>query len=305
MPSLGVYADLQELIKLKFKARGFSFLPHQPISSILSGKYASRLRGRGLNFEEIRKYLPGDDVRTIDWKVTARTRKPHVRVYTEEKDRAVLLLIDQRVHMFFGSVKNMKSVTAAETAALAAWRALAVGDRIGAVVFNDSEIKEIKPMRSRSTVMNILNHTVRMNRNLKISSTLTTNSNMLNEVLKKALKLCTHDHLVVIISDFEGVSEETKQLTVRLGQHNDVIGILIHDPLQQGIPQNNTDITITDGQQYLEINSSDKKLAAVIKENHEASRGKIQKWLNGISAPLLSITTDKDVAEQIKKIMGA
>ena len=83
----GVYADLDELIRIQFQARDFSFKPRQPVTSILSGRYASRLRGRGLNFEELRRYLPGDDIRTMDWKVTARTRSPHVRVYTEERDR--------------------------------------------------------------------------------------------------------------------------------------------------------------------------------------------------------------------------
>jgi DNA polymerase III delta prime subunit len=99
--------------------RGFSFLLRQPVYSILAGRHASRLRGRGLNFEEIRRYLPGDDIRNMDWRVTARTRRPHVRVYTEERDRPLLLVIDQRQSMFFGSRRAMKSVVAAEAAALA------------------------------------------------------------------------------------------------------------------------------------------------------------------------------------------
>lgn len=102
-PHPGVYADLAELARLKFRTRGFSFLPRQPVHSILAGRHASRLRGRGLNFEEIRRYLPGDDIRNMDWRVTARTRQPHVRVYTEERDRPVLLVVDQRQSMFFGS----------------------------------------------------------------------------------------------------------------------------------------------------------------------------------------------------------
>ncbi len=115
-----IHADLDALVRLQFKAQGFSFLPRQPIHSVLYGRHASRLRGRGLNFEEIRGYLPGDDIRSMDWKVTARTRKPHIRVYTEERDRTVWLLVDQRISMFFGSRVSMKSVTAAEAAALAA-----------------------------------------------------------------------------------------------------------------------------------------------------------------------------------------
>ena len=78
----GVYATLENLVALRSKARGFAFLPRQPVHSLLTGRYASRLRGRGLNFEEMRTYVPGDDVRTIDWKVTARTGRAHVRVYT-------------------------------------------------------------------------------------------------------------------------------------------------------------------------------------------------------------------------------
>ena len=109
----GIYADLAELVRMQYKARGYSFLPRQPVHSVLAGRHASRLRGRGLNFEEIRRYLPGDDIRNMDWRVTARTRKPHVRVYTEERDHPILLLIDQRQNMFFGSRRAMKSVVAA------------------------------------------------------------------------------------------------------------------------------------------------------------------------------------------------
>src|ERR1700742_3614630 len=141
----GAYADLGALIRLRFQAHGFSLLPRQPVHSILAGRHASRLRGRGLNFEEIRRYLPGDDVRQIDWKVTMRTGKTHCRVYTEEKERSVLLVVDQRLSMFFGSVKNMKSLTAAEVTALAAWRVVAQKDRVGAIVFNDTKIAEVRP----------------------------------------------------------------------------------------------------------------------------------------------------------------
>ena len=87
-----IYVDVAELAKLRHDARGFSFLPKQPIHSLLSGRRRSRLRGRGLDFEELRHYRPGDDIRSMDWRVTNRTGKPHVRVYTEERDRPVILV---------------------------------------------------------------------------------------------------------------------------------------------------------------------------------------------------------------------
>ena len=124
-PAPGVYADLDELTRSAGVVGSSG--PRQPVTSVLSGRYASRLRGRGLNFEELRGYLPGDDIRHMDWKVTARTRKPHVRVYAEDKDRIVLLIVDQRQNMFFGTKERLKSVTAAKLAALAAWRAIDVG----------------------------------------------------------------------------------------------------------------------------------------------------------------------------------
>ena len=144
-----IHVSLARLRGLQGAARGLSFLPRQPSASVLNGRHASRLRGRGLNFEEMRDYLPGDDIRSIDWKATARTGTPHVRVFTEERDRPALLVVDQRMSMFYGSVLNLKSVTAAEAAAIAAFRILDAGDRVGGIVFDDEDLVEYVPKRSR------------------------------------------------------------------------------------------------------------------------------------------------------------
>ena len=164
----GVYVSLDDLLALEYRGRKVSFLPRQPVHSLLSGRFASRMRGRGLNFEEIRDYRPGDDVRSIDWKVTARLQKPHVRVFNEERDRQTLLVVDQRLSMFFGSRRSMKSVTAAEAAAISAWRVLGAGDRVGAIVFNDRDLAEFRPRRSRATVLQILTAIVAQNRSLGV-----------------------------------------------------------------------------------------------------------------------------------------
>src|SRR5271170_5079819 len=161
---MGAYAELDSLIALQFRSRGFSLHHRQPVHSLLFGRRNSRVRGRGLDFEELRAYVPGDDVRSIDWQVTARMPKPYVRVYTEERDRPTLLIVDQRVNMFFGSRVSMKSVVAAETAALAAWRVFQQGDRVGALIFNDELTEEILPRRNRATVLRILGQIVRQNR---------------------------------------------------------------------------------------------------------------------------------------------
>ena len=300
--SPGVYASLDDLIRVRFKARDFSFMPRQPVTSILSGRYASRLRGRGLNFEEMRRYLPGDDVRTIDWRVTARTRQPHVRVYTEEKDRAVLLLVDQRANMFFGSRDRMKSVTAAELAALGAWRALDAGDRVGAVVFNDTEVTDLRPQRSQQAVMSILGTVVEMNQRLRVGTNIEPNPGMLNEALRKAVRLAPHDVLVVIISDFFGVDSETERLSASLARHNDVLGLLVHDPLRLNTQGHS--ISVSDGKLQMQMDLGNKEVREKLAEDYRLEQERITHFLKKLSAPLLLVSNEGDVVKQVRRLLG-
>ncbi len=299
----GGYANLDDLVRLQFKARGFSFLPKQPIHSLLAGRHTSRLRGRGLNFEEIRRYLPGDDIRNMDWKVTARTQKAHTRVYTEERDRPVLLVIDQRLSMFFGTKLNMKSVTAAEATALAAWRVLDAGDRVGALVFNDSRIVEIKPHRSKKTVMHILGEIVSQNHALGINRDINSSDDMLNQTLEKVVHLAKHDYLVVIISDFFGISAQTERLIKIITRHNDVLIGLIYDPIAKELP-NIGKIVVSDGEQQLEVDINSKKLRERYPEILAGRLKRLTDELTKYGVPVLPIHTATGVAEQIREILG-
>ena len=253
----GVHTSLEELVRIQYRARGFNFLPRQPVHSLLTGRHASRMRGRGLNFEEIRAYLPGnDDVRSIDWKVTARMGQPHVRVYTEERDRPAWLVVDQRISMFFGSRMNMKSVTAAELAAAAAWRVFDQGDRVGALVFDDSDVTEIRPHRSQDNVLRILHAIVEKNQALSAGSDVRRNASMLNRALDGVAKVAPHDCLIAIVSDFDGADDATRRLVSRLAQHNDVIAAPIYDPLATEVPKSArivvSDLRASGGARHLE-----------------------------------------------------
>ena len=298
----GVYSSLEELVRIRFKVSDFSLQPKQPVTSVLSGRYASRLRGRGLNFEEIRAYQSGDDTRNMDWKVTARTREPHVRVYTEEKDRSVLLLIDQRTNMFFGTRDKLKSVTAAEVAALAAWRAIDSGDRVGAIIFNDSEIVSIRPRRSQDAVMSILGNVIRMNHSLAAGPGHVPNEKQLNIALKQAQSLATHDVLVVMVSDYFGVDEQTEHLTTRMAAHNDVLAFLIHDPVRmQPVTQK---LTVSDGRLQVEVDFSRKAVREKLTAEYRTEQEQIAHFLRKVSAPLLKISNQGDVSSQVRQLLG-
>lgn len=298
----GVYADLEQLIQIQFRARDFSFLPQQPVNSVLSGRYASRLRGRGLDFEELRVYQNGDDIRTLDWHVTARTRTPHVRVYSEEKDRAVLLVVDQRLNMFFGTRNRLKSVTAVELAALGAWRAIDVGDRIGLVAFNDQGMSEVRPQRSQKTVMAVLHRLIEMNHALRADSPVEPSGPMLNHALEKAQRLAPHDVLVVIISDFFGVDDHSEGLIARLAAHNDVLGLLVHDPIRLEPPSER--LRVSDGKDQIELDFNDSRLRQALVEDYQQEQHDIAHFLRRLSAPLLMVSNQGDLVDQVRRLLG-
>ncbi|MEE4219424.1 MAG: DUF58 domain-containing protein [Xanthomonadales bacterium] len=299
----GVYASLDELMRLRFKSSGFSFLPRQPVHSVLSGRHASRLRGRGLNFEELRNYLPGDDTRNIDWKVTARTREPFVRVYTEEKDRTVWLLVDQRMSMFFGSRWKMKSLTAAEAAAVACWRTLAQGDRVGAVVFDDTDITVIQPHRSADRVAQILKCIVKKNRALNASTAVRPNPGMLDRALKQLSALARHDCLVCLVSDAAGIGEETRRHVTRLTEHNDVLALFVYDPLEQAMPEAGR-LVFSDGETQLEFSTAARRLREAYGADFEKRMDRMRSASRRHSIPLLPLSTASDVLEQVRDALG-
>ena len=299
----GIYVQLDELVRLQHKASGFSFLPRQPVHSILSGRHASKLRGRGLNFEELRNYLPGDDTRNIDWKVTARTHTPYVRIYTEEKDRTVWLLVDQRVAMFFGSRQRMKSVVAAEVAAISAWRVLSVGDRVGALVFNDSDITVVAPHRSRERVMQILKQVVERNQALSACRDLKPDPGKLNQALKQVSILARHDCLVCLITDADGLNSETGQHITRLAEHNDVLTAFIYDPLEKEMPAAGR-LRFADGEGQLEADTSNKKLRRAFKNEFEQKLQRLQSASRRYSIPVLPLNTINSVSDQLRDAFG-
>jgi uncharacterized protein (DUF58 family) len=303
-PFPGVYVTVGDLVGLRGRARGFSFLPRQPMNSLLAGRFASKLRGRGLNFEEIRRYQSGDDVRQIDWKVTARTRKAHSRVYTEERERPLMLVVDQRMPMFFGSVERMKSVTAAEAAALAAWRGLDAKDRVGAVVFDDREARVVRPHRSRTTVQRILGLVVEKNRALHAGSDIEPNPAMLNEALRHAARLLPHDGLIIVITDGVGADDETERLGTEIARHNDAVFFFVHDPKEASVPEMNRRLVVTDGRRQIEADLGDSATRAAFAEDFASRLEQAKRFLLGRQVPLLPLRTDQDTAHQLARHLG-
>jgi uncharacterized protein (DUF58 family) len=302
-PDRGVYSSVADLAALEGAARDFSFLHRQPARSVLAGRHGSRLRGRGLAFEELRRYLPGDDIRAMDWRVTARTGKPHVRIYTEERDRPGLLLVDQRINMFFGSVRAMKSVAAAEVAALCAWRVLGQGDRVGGVVFNDAQLEQFRPLRSRAAVMRLIASIAAHNGALHARATAERAGPKLNEALDAAAALATHDHLIVVVSDFDGNDVRTRGLLARLAAANDVVAVLVYDPFLLKLPQSGQ-IVVSDGEMQIELGFGRDAVRRGVADFADARGREILAWRRELGVTVLPISAAEEVAPQIRRLLG-
>jgi len=297
-----VHVDATQLRRLGAQSRALSLLPRQPAQSVLNGRHASRLRGRGLNFEELRNYLPGDDVRSIDWKVTARTGEPHVRVYTEERDRPALLLVDQRMSMFFGSQVYMKSVIAAEAAAIAAHRVLAQSDRVGGIVFGDDAIAEHLPQRRQATLHRLLGSIAKANALLHAGHQ-TAVPIALNDVLRAAVRIAKTNTLVGIFSDFDGLDSQSEKLLQRLAQANDLILFHVADPAASALP-GNLRMAISDGDVQADLDTSHAGTRARVDAALRGRLDNLYDWSRKYGFPLVPLTTQLPALDQLMRLFG-
>lgn len=298
-----VYVSLAQLMALEFKARDLSLLARQPQGSILAGKHASRLRGRGLNFDELRRYQPGDDLRHLDWRASLRTGKPVVRTFTEERDRPALIVVDQRMSMFFGSQRSFKSALAAELAALAAWMVFNAGDRVGGLVFNDQRIDSIAPLRSRKRVEALLSRVAQLNQALNAANPDAEDEDQLDKALQRCFALAGHDHLICIVSDFAGAGERTLQLMRQLRAHNDVIALQVYDPLALKLPSDGR-LLVTQGQLQVELAVEKRSVHQPLGDYLGGRLKDVATLLRRSQVPLMMFSTAEEAHAQLRAELG-
>lgn len=298
-----VYVSMAQLRRLELPARQLSFSGRQAHSSLLAGQHQSRLRGRGLNFEELRRYQPGDDLRHLDWRTSLRQGKPYVRSYSEERDRPVLVLLDQRMNMFFGSCYSFKSSTAAELAALCAWMALQAGDRVGGLVFSDQQIQRIAPLRSRARVEQLCATIVRHNQALAADNPDIDSSAHLNRVLSECRQQAGHDQLICIISDFAGANAQTLQLLRELNAHNDVLALQVYDPLALNLPKTGH-WRVTQGELQLELAIGRRQVHRPLSELFQGRLRDVAELLRRSQIPMLPISTGEPALTQLRFELG-
>ncbi len=224
-----VQINLSTLLQLRASASLLNLFQSK-IKSRQSGGYVSGFKGRGMEFDEARLYQPGDDIRSIDWRVTARTGKTHTKIFREERERPVFIAVDQRKTMYFATRGVFKSVQAAKLAGLLAWAAQIHGDRVGGQVFTDEKCQEIKPQSGKHGILNFFHLLVQGPKG-------ETKPISLEQALIRLSQHARPGSLVYIISDFRGIDKAGDRQIRRISRHCEIRLIQVYDPLEAKLPQ--------------------------------------------------------------------
>lgn len=205
--------------------------------------------------------------------------------------------------MFFGTRLNMKSVTAAEAAAITAFRVLDVGDRVGGIVFDDDNVVEMAPKRSRRTVYTLLEELAAMNAGMYADRSVTPRDGGLNDILKRVLRIAHHDHLVIVFSDFAGIDDLTHRHLSGIAQHNDLILMLVHDPIAEELAEGPTAV-IGDSEQQAALDLGAGAARDAVESYSRERIERIYRWQQEIRLSVLPLSAGEETLPQIRQLMG-
>ena len=333
--SNGVELAMPELLHYQNKTALIDLSAGKNIHGQMSGNYLSRNKGRGMEFDEVRHYQTGDDIRAIDWRVTARTGKTHTKLFREELERPVLIATDLSASMHFGSQLLFKSVQAAHLASLVAWHAKNRGDRLGGIVFNQNEHLELKPRSRKEGVLHYLHaltslhlsqHTLQLQTLTKQNNSSTDNSSnnnldnlsYFNDNCARIRQIAKPGSLVYLITDAQPIKDmliqNTKEQTAiiqensalrhltQISKHCELVICLITDPLEQELPESSIklNVTLTDGNNRQELTLGDESTASIYKQQAETVFEQCSKLLTKAGARVISFSAGQTLEQQVK-----
>ncbi len=249
----GVVATLDDLIALQRYARSIRYRSERYAAR--NGSYLSKFRGRGMDFSEARNYQAGDEIRHMEWRVTARTGRPHVKVYQEERERPVVILTDFNPSMYFGTRVAFKSVIAAQLSALIAWTAAKQGDRVGGLVFSAVAHHELTPRSRQAGVLPLLAVLSHYTHEHNPQSERMPDARSLSHALLRLKRVAKPGSILVLISDFYNMDSDSERHLSRLSRHNDILAYHISDPVELSPPKP-AQYAITNGQHELLLDTT-------------------------------------------------
>lgn len=290
------------LIRLNGPARAIA-LDVLRVNSLQTGAYVSHFRGRGMEFDESRPYQPGDDPRSIDWRVTARSTTAYTKLFREERERPVLVALDLRANMHFATQGCFKSVNASRAAALIAWAAHHRGDRLGGLIFGDSTHRELKPRLGRRAALRYVHELVTHPDWQREKPVETPAIDPLTHAMSALRRVARPGSLVAVISDFTGFSRAAQSYLSSVARHNEVLAIFMADPLERKLPPPG---------RYRLVSSHDElaidTFAAAARRDYEAAFTKrldeLEKFCQRYGVHLMPLSTNDDPVSALQAALG-
>lgn len=296
----GAYSELDTLLKLRFVAKDLQLDSRRHSRANLAGGSRTRFRGRGMEFEEVRVYQAGDDIRAIDWRVTARTHVPHTKLFREERERPTFIAADQRASMFFGSRRCFKSVLAAHLASLLAWAALHNNDRVGGLVVGNTSHTDVRPRRARQAVLEFIQQLQEYNHRLR-SPLLREQQISLHQVLQDLRRMARPGSALYLISDFQDFDQACAEQLSLLSRHCDLCLFLVSDPLEEDLPPSGI-LSVTDGRERLQIAASDAALHQAYQDRFRRRIEALRSQSQALKIPLVSFGTQDDEISLMRQL---
>lgn len=293
------YADLGRLLALEMPARRLGARITRLAAASLIGQHASTLRGRGLDFQELRHYRPGDDLRRLDSRASLRHGTPLVRSFSEERERPALIWVDQRMDMFFGSRRYLKSTLAVELGALLAWSALHGGDRVGGLVFGDRHEERLRPTRNPAGIRAFCAAMLRHNHALSADSA-PANGARLNPLLETLLSGPERGGQLYLISDFSGCDEHTRDLLQQLRRRHRILALQVQDPLALQL-HGDTPLSLSDGIGWLDLDLRRRTVRHPMQDYLRGRLDSVAEHLRLAQVPLLRLSTAEAPLDQLRR----
>jgi uncharacterized protein (DUF58 family) len=291
------------LIRLNGPARAIA-LDVLRVNSLQTGAYVSHFRGRGMEFDESRPYQPGDDPRSIDWRVTARSTTAYTKLFREERERPVLVVVDLRPNMHFATQGCYKSVNASRAAALLAWAAHHRGDRLGGLVFGGTTHRELKPKLGRQAALRFV-HTLVEHPDWQGGETppAAEDDQPLSHAMAALRRVVRPGSLVVILSDFLGFNRTAQSYLSSVARHNEVLAVFLSDPIERELPPPGR-YRLVSGHDELAIDT----FAQAARRDYEAAfRGRLEElesFCQTYGVHLMPMSTDDDPVAALQTALG-
>lgn len=291
-----VYSDITRLNGWRFHVKHLKLGHQQKIMAQMGGASRTVRKGRGMEFSEVRLYQPGDEVRHIDWRVTARTQIPHTKLFTEEHERPIVFVVEQSPSLFFGSQGCFKSVRVLDALAILGWAGLNQGDRVGGIIFGQQPGQWLEPKRQAKVLLQLFDNGLKQQQ-LITKPGLITNQGWL-KALNQITGLLHPASKVILIGDMFNLDNEALNKLQNLSRHNPITALHITDPLEQSLPMLG-EVEFNDGENQFVIDSNDAKTRAkYVADYHQAWLGLKQNLISR-RISLVSLDTLQNPIEQL------